>query len=217
VGENADKLLKDAAILSEANVADLLTGFAEGAPKERDLKSSWGYDEVNTKDGVGFIRWWEFAKYNPTLDLTSIALEVADSISRDQYQAASIGVASELPSVWLESKDNPSIHKVLESVVAGASVSARLRPEAHPTHESQTLMVFLVELNNESSAQELLGMSRRKRPSDYCMFGLAKGKLFCLVVARSFVGDVKSFETPESLLRFTGGISEIMARYVGKS
>ncbi|MGH7494987.1 MAG: hypothetical protein ACREOO_21655 [bacterium] len=216
IGENPDKLLQDAATLSEDNVAELLTGFVKRPREEKDLKSSWGYDEVQTKDGAGFIGW-AFGEYNPTLDLKSIVLEVAELISSDKYQPEFVEVASELAPVWLESKDNPSVHQALRSVLGGAGISGRLRPNAHPTYESQTLMISVLELSNESAAQELLDMSKRKRPLGYCMFGLAKQKLFCLVVARSFEQGVETFETPESLLRFTEGIEEIMIRFVGKN
>jgi hypothetical protein len=61
-----------------------------------------------------------------------------------------------------------------------------------------------------------MDISKKKKPSDYCMLGLTKGRLFCLVIARAFVTGVESFETPESLTRFSKGTVEILIRHVGK-
>jgi hypothetical protein len=38
--------------------------------------------------------------------------------------------------------------------------------------------VFLVEVSDASAAKTLLELSKKKSPADYCMLGLAEGKLF---------------------------------------
>jgi hypothetical protein len=212
VGADANQLFRAAAKLSEPHVSKLLTGFIGRPAKEKDLRSSWGYDEVETKDGTGFIGWG-FADYRPTCDLKRIVIDIGDLVEKDKYQTSSVEVAAELPPVWLQSKENRSIDLTLKKVRAGASVHADLRPNEHPTYKSQVLMVFLVEVEDERVAQELLGMSRQKKPTDYSMIGIAEGRLFCLLVARSFVHGVESFETSESVLRFEKGITEILGRY----
>jgi hypothetical protein len=77
-------------------------------------------------------------------------------------------------------------------------------------------MIFLVEVNDERVAQELLDLSRKKRPKNYSMIGIAEGTLFCLVIAESFEHGVESFETSESVPRFANGITEILRRYSKK-
>ena len=215
VGANADQLFRAAAKLSEPSVSRLFTEFIGGTAKDKDLRSSWGYDEVETKDGIGFIGW-RFADYRPTYDLKRIVIDIGDLVTKDKYQTSSVEVAAELPPVWLESKENHSLELALKKVRAGASVHADLRPNEHPTYRSQVLMVWLVEVKDERVAQELLGMSRQKKPTGYSMIGIAEGRLFCLVVARSFVQGVDSFETSESLPRFAKGITEILRRYSKK-
>ena len=216
VGANADQLFGAAAKLSEPNVSKLFTEFLGGTAEYKDLRSSWGYDEVETKDGIGFIGW-KFADYRPTYDLKSVVIDIGDLVSRDKYQTSSVEVAAELPAVWLESEDNRSLELALKKVTAGATVHADLRPNEHPTYKSQGLTVFLVEVEDERVAQELLGMSRKKKPTNYSMIGIAEGSLFCLVVGESFEQCVESFETSESLPRFAKGISEILRRYSKKS
>lgn len=211
IGANADQLFREAAELCEPNVKELLIGFINRSDEEKDLRSSWGYDEVETAGGVGFIGW-EFEEYNPTHDLKKIVLELGEVIAKDKYQP-SLDVASSLPPVWLQSKENPTLESVLKKVRGGASISGDLRPNEHPSHISQALMLFLVEMEDSRSAQELLEMSKKKRPDDYSMLGVAEGKLFCLVVGRSIQQGVASFETPEKLKRFAVPVAEVLKKF----
>ncbi len=57
VGANADQLFRDAAKLSEPTVAKLLTGFIERRAEDKEIRSSSGYDEVETNNLVGLIGW----------------------------------------------------------------------------------------------------------------------------------------------------------------
>lgn len=215
IKQNPDKLFRDAQTLSEPKMSKLIVGFLERSPEDKDLRTSWGYDEVETKSGIGFIGW-EFADYNPTYDLKTIAIEIADVVAADKYSPTGVSVAAKLPATWLQTKDNRLLDQTLPLARAGASIFAPLRPEAHPESRSQVLMIFLVEMPDESAAQKLLAISKNKRPSDYAMLGLAQGKLFCLIVARSFVVEVKSIETSESVSRFSDGIGRVLAKYAEK-
>jgi hypothetical protein len=211
IGADADQLFRDAARLSAPNVAELLIEFIERPLKEKDIRASWGYDEVETKDGVGIIGRG-FADYRPTYDLKKIVLEIADVVAKDKYQPSSVEVASELDPFWLRSEENRAAAETLKQVRAGASISAALRPNEHPGYKGQTLMIFLVEVPGERDAQDLLEMSRKKKPSDYSMIGVAKERLFCLVIGRSIEHGVESFETTASVSRFSDPISEVLGR-----
>ena len=48
----------------------------------------------------------------------------------------------------------------------------------------------------------------------YCQLALTRSRLFCLVVARSFVYGVDTYETDESLVRFSDGLHAIPERHV---
>ena len=215
IKQNPDKLFRDALTLSESKMSKLIVEFLERSPQDKDLRSSWGYDEVETKNGIGFIGW-EFAEYHPSYDLKMIAIEIADLVAADKYNPTGVSVAAKLPATWLQTRDNTLLDQTLPLARAGASVFAALRPEAHPESGSQVLMIFLEEMADESAAQTLLAISKNKRPSDYAMVGLAQGKLFCLIVARSIVVEVKSVETAESISRFSDGISKVLAKYATK-
>jgi len=45
------------------------------------------------------------------------------------------------------------------------------------------------------------------------MFGVAAGKLFCLVIGKSIEQGVASFETPEKLQRFAAPVTEVLKRF----
>ena len=215
IGQNANQLLSDAAALSEPKVSELIKDFINRPPEEKVLRAKWGYDEVETRNGIGFIGW-EFNVYNPTYDLKKIAVDLAEYIAADKYQPDFVSIATDLPDYWLRTKDSSSLDKSLLAVRGGASVSGKLRPNEHPDHESQMFTVFLVEVADESVAKTLLELSKKKKHADYCMLGLAEGKLFCLVVARSLVAGKKAFESADSLARFSKGIAGILSRYTNK-
>lgn len=57
IDEEPETLFREAALLSEKEVAELMTGFLNRTPEEQDIRLSWGYEEVETEDGIGY-RWW---------------------------------------------------------------------------------------------------------------------------------------------------------------
>jgi hypothetical protein len=215
IGQNANQLLSDAAALSESKVSELIKDFIKRPAEDKVLRAKWGYDEVETRDGIGFIGW-EFNVYNPTYDLKKIALDLAEYITADKYQPDSVSIATDLPDYWLKTEDSSSLGKSLLAVRGGATISGKLRQNEHPDHESQMFNVILVEVSDESVAKTLLELSKKKKHPDYCMLGLAEGKLFCLVVARSYDRGKKAFETSDSLARFSKGFTGILSRYAYK-
>lgn len=211
-GGNADDMFHDAAAHAEPEVAEFFVNFTKQTPDYRDLRTSWGYDEVQTDDGAGFIGWG-FNEYNPTIDLKSTIIDVSQLVASDSYQPSQIEVATELPDVWLGGQQSPESQRILSSIRAGAMVSASLRPEEHAEHDSQQFTVFLVETASESDAQTLYKMAEGKRSPHHCKLALSRSRLFCLVVARSFVDGVDPYETNDSLNRFSDGLAAILERY----
>jgi len=121
-----------------------------------------------------------------------------------------------MPRVWLESKDNTALDTALKAFRTGASVSAELRPTKGVKAGSQHFVVFLLEMRIEAAAQQLLEIAQRKNPSFFCKVELAAGRLFCLIVARSWWQGEKSYETQESLARFSKPIGDILQRHALK-
>ena len=100
------------------------------------------------------------------------------------------------------------LKETLSKVRAGATVSAHFQASKNANATSQQFTVFIVEMDSPESAQVLLKLSQAKKPKDYYMLGVAGDRIFCLLIARSFVQGVESFERDESLKRFEKQIHE---------
>jgi len=214
-GADADKMFRQAAVLAEPEVGKQIVNFVERSPDGRDLRISWGFDEVETAKGLGLIGWG-FKKYAPTVDLKSVVIDAAQLVAADKYLPDSVSVATELPPVWLSHGKNAELDGVLASVRGAATISARLRSNEHPKHNSQQFTMFIVETSQIADAQTLLRFSRVNDNREHIMIGVASGKLFALIVARSFVQGDEAYETPKSLARFQEGLTKILVQYADK-
>ncbi len=158
VGGNAQEMFRDAATKAEHEVAEFFLNFTKPTHNSQSLRKSWGYEEIKTETGVGFVGWG-FNKYKPTLDLQATIIDISKLVASDSYQPSEIEVATELPEVWLEAKQSPAGKHALSAIRACAMVSASLRPDKHVEHDSQQFTVFLVEAANESDAQALIKLA----------------------------------------------------------
>lgn len=211
LGADASRQFADAAALSEPEVAKLIAEFAARSPQHQDLRDAWGHVEISTPDGPGLVRWG-FRAYDPTYDLTAIALDIGRVFEVEEYQPDDPELASELPAVWLRHAPEPGLPEALRAVRAAVTIHGRLRPSASPAHASQQLTSFLVEVHDASWTQRLIAMSRHPSDKD-ALLGIGTETLFCLTVARSFVQGVKAFEPTDSLARFGPGIQSVLNRH----
>lgn len=212
-GGNADEMFRAAASLAEPEVARLVANTAEQSAKYRDIHCSC-YEEVETDNGIGFIGWGG-SGYRPTIDLKSAILDISKLVTSDFYRSDGIEVATDLPDYWLGSSNKSRQQRILSHVRAGATLSARLRPDIHPDHDSQQFTVFLVEAANESDAQALCRMAETNDSPHHCELALARSRLSCLVVARSFMEGVAGYETKGSLMRFAPGLAAALEHHAG--
>ncbi len=201
----------NAAVLSDQDVAEMITAFVSRQPAEKSLHA-FGYAETTTSTGIGLIRTG-YKSYEPRYDLKNAAIEIADLLSADKYEATSVEIATDLPEIWLSSKDNTSLTKALNRTCAGVTIHADLRKGMSPDGDSQMCVVFFVEMKNEADAQTLLKLSREKHSDDTVILGTAEKELFCLLVTKSWVQGVKTFETPKDIGRFSKGFTDILRRH----
>ena len=66
--------------------------------------------------------------------------------------------------------------------------------------------MFLLEVGDDDAAQRLAAMARHGSPLA-ALLGVAIGRLFVLVVARSWVEGVASYETTDRLTRFAAPLA----------
>jgi len=217
IGANPEDLFGTAAALAEPRMSQLILGFLKRPEDERDIQKSWGYTAVETKAGLGFLGWG-IESYQPTYPLDQIGLALAQLMRGDKYQPTDVTLASNLPAVWLSSIDDGVLKQALTSVRAVVTINGNLRPQESPDYQSQTLIIFLAELSDETAAGSLFQLSEKKRnrPNDFAMVGAKEGRLFCLAVERSFMAGKAPFETPVTMRRFSTGVAEALKRYVQK-
>jgi hypothetical protein len=210
---NVDDLFVEATSLAEPKMSELILGFRKQSQDYQDIRKSWGYTVIATEAGPGFVGW-EFRSYQPTYPLDQVALTLAQLVKLDKYGPATVTLASELPAIWLTSVEDNALKRALTSVGAAVTIRADLRPEQSPDYKHQILLIFLAELNDESSAQSLVKLTQEKqtRPNNFAMIGVKEDRLFCLVIGRSFTAGTASFENQASIRRFSTPIAEVLKR-----
>ena len=214
IGASVDDLFGKAASLADPRMSELILGFLERSDDQRDIRKSFGYSVVETKGGPGFV-YWGFRSYQPSYPLEQVGLALAQFVKRDKYEPASVTLASDLPAFWLSSIDVAKLKRALASIRAAITINADLRPQESPDFKHQALMIFLVEVDDETAAESLFRLSHEKqaRPKSFEMAAAKQGRLFCLVIARSIMAGKSSFETQASMQRFSTGIAEVLNEY----
>lgn len=210
-GASASTLLNQAADIGDDGLRTLTDGFLSRPEADRDLRDAWGLVEVQAPGGAGLLQWG-FGRWKPTLDLAAAAIAIAGVISADAYQADDPLLASELPQVWLADAGDAgdvALGPIVESARGTATIHGRLRPSVSADHASQQLTVFLLEVDDRDAAHRLAAMARRGSPLA-ALLGVAVGRLFALMVARSWVEGVPSHETPDQLARFAAPLAEAL-------
>lgn len=211
IGESPHHWFEDASKRADPQVAGMLRELARRSFREKKLSDLSYLEEVSTKYGPAFVTSG-IDSYSPTVDLVSVAVEIAELIEADRYRGVGIQVRTILPSVWLRSAGETAVRAALEGAVAGASVSGLLRLESHPVEEGHSLLVFLVECADRIRASALEGFAQKASHTTHAVYGCAEGRLFCIVVGHSIMHGVAPIETASTLARFAGGISASMRR-----
>ena len=210
-----DSILDRVRGMAEPGVRDLVGRFVEISDEDADL-ATWGYVQAETPDGFGLIGRG-FANYDPTLDLIDVACQVAEVIESDTYHVGEITAGEELYSVWLPGARGDEPSRVLDACRGCVTATALLHPGTHSQSSDQMFLVFIVEAKNETDARRLHNWARVSDDRKHCALSLQHGSLLCLVIARSVVVGVDSFETTDSLMRFFEPLDAIVAAAASSS
>ena len=202
---DATSLLTDAARMGDDGLHALTDGFLSRPAAEHQLRDAWGLVEVEAPGGLGLLQWG-FKSWAPTLDLAAAAVSVAAVLSVDEYQPDDPLLATEMPQVWLADAGDAALDSMVASARGTVTIHGRLRPAAGADHANQQLTVFLLEVGDDDAAQRLAAMARHGSPLA-ALLGVAIGRLFVLVVARSWVEGVASYETTDRLTRFAAPLA----------
>jgi hypothetical protein len=211
IGAKASGPFTFAASLADETMGQRILEFTTMPYAERDIRTMSGYVQVETDHGPGFMRW-NLEPYRPTVALDRVASALSRLIAADKYEPSSIALASKLPAVWFSKGDTLKLEHALHAVRAGVSISAELRPSDTYDYMHQKLLAFLVELKNDRFADDLYRVAENThtiaRP--FAIMAAVSGRLFCLIVGRSFVMGTSNHETDASLHRFAAGVTRLL-------
>ncbi len=187
----ADRLMEDIGSFSESTAA-----FLSHVPKRSRLRD-WGYSEIKLGDTVGLIQTG-FSDYNPTLDLTSIALQISEQLTAGRY-IANVEIATELPAIWFDQDKRENVRHKLTNCLAAASIRGTLRRN-HSDSINQLFIEWVIEMPAASDCEYLVEAVGAGTPlSGNYATGVSEGKLFALAVAGSIQAGDEPFESPSSL------------------
>ena len=187
------RLVNEVAALATLGMAKILMRAA--APPQL---SEWGYAEIRTENGVGLVQSG-FASYEPTLDLSGLALRLAANLQRGRY-IAEPELAAEVPPVWFAKTYRENAEHLLKRARAAISVKGTLRKAYTDKPFAQHFVQWVVEMPTAEEANTLVEyVGVNTRLGGRFVTGVANGRLFSLLVAGSSMEGVASFEAPESL------------------
>jgi hypothetical protein len=198
-------VLGEVAAVATTETRDTILGFAAEPPTSL---TEWGFEIVETRDGTVLVST-NYERYEPTSDLVSIALAVADALSDDQYLVGSITVASDLPEVWLRGPHHDEAVAATSRMLACASVHASQRSASGAGMPDQMFLVFIAEMQSRRDA-DTVALAARTNDRDGASLGISSGSVCCIAVARSVVVDVEPIEDRRSIGRFAGAFSKAL-------
>jgi hypothetical protein len=116
-GADWQRLASEAAALATPGMAKILSGGRDGS-----RLSDWGYTQVQAENGdVGLMRSG-FGRYEPTIDMTQLALRLAASLQRRWRYIAEPQLAAEVPAVWFETTHRSSVERLLKKALGSIAV-----------------------------------------------------------------------------------------------
>jgi len=194
VRADRERLAVRVAPLATSGMAQILKQVDSGSNL-----SDWGYEQIETKSGgIGLVRT-DGERFEPTIDMTGLALRLAAAVQRSRYTAEP-QIAVEVPAVWFEKSHRSDAEELLKTARGAISVTGKLRRAAMADPSTQQFTEWVVEMPDAEDAATLVryvGVDGR-RDSRFAA-GVASGRLFSLLVAGSFVDGVAPFESAESL------------------
>jgi len=193
-GTDGQRVVSEAAALATPAMAKIVMGAREGS-----RLSEWGYAQIQNEHGdVGLVRSG-FERYEPTIDMTALALRLAASLRHGRY-IADPELAAEVPVIWFEKAHRSSAEQLLMKALGSVSVNGKLRRAYTNEPFSQQFVQWVVEMPSAEDARTLaryVGVNTRL--GGQFVIGVASGRLFSLLVAGSVMEGVAPFETRESL------------------
>ncbi len=172
--------------------------------------ASHGYAKIRTAQGVGLIPYGS-KKYEPTVDLTDIALQISKNLTQGRY-VGHVEIATDIPEVWFRAKKGRDVSAKLSQCLGVACVRATLRGDVDQVFD-QMFIQWIAEMPSEEDCKYLVeGVDSGNIFSGRYTFGLYEKKVFALLVAGSVRQNGESYETPDTLAEFGNYTREVLCQ-----
>lgn len=193
------------------NVSKPIAAFISQLSKVSHLRE-WGYSEFQRGDAVGLIETGS-SPYNPTLDLTGIALLISEQLSKGRY-ITHVEIATNPPEIWFDRKRHNDVRKKLDDCLAAATIHGTLRKK-YGDDLNQMFVAWIVEMPSADDCEHLVEAVGAGTPLvDRYAVGVSEGKLFAILVAGSAQHGVEAIESPSSLRELAGQITLVLTKTV---
>ena len=154
--------------------ADHLRRF-DGRDPDALRLTTWGLAEVETNEGLCLLRWG-FERYDVTIDLAQIALQVAGALEGESFRVTSISIAKSLNDAWFPPSVRPRVKELAEAARGGAMVHA------------EGLFGWIVETASEYDARQLASWAGEPT-SHHAALVLTDGQLLVLFVSQESTAE----------------------------
>jgi hypothetical protein len=206
--EDVQEKLTEAAVHLPGNAID----FLKHLPATSTLLD-WGYDEINRGNGIGLIER-SFAEYRPTVDLTGIALQISEKLTRGCY-VGHVEIATEIPEIWFSKAEQQEVKLRLTKSRGVAAVRGSLRAVFGSNYD-QMLVEWILEMPTADDCKyfsKAVGSGTPLR-GRYAV-GVPVDNLFALLVAGSIKEGVKPYENLSSLRELSKQTRQILGANTG--
>jgi hypothetical protein len=205
-GQDVLLVLNEAASFADEQAAEILQRFADEVPAS---PTDWGYEVVQTGAGAGLANT-NYATYQPSVDLITAALAIADVLDADQYLADRMTVAAELPDVWCRGPQHDAAREAIGRMPACVTVSADPRPETGASPMTQMLTIWIAEMASANDAN-VVAEAARAASGDHARIAFREGPLCCVLVARSVQIGTAALEDQGTIGRLETALRSALA------
>ena len=198
IGADAAETFEEATALAAGQAAAFLGSVAR---RPAASLSDWGYREIQTHEGAGFIED-DGRPYQPRSDLVGLAPAVAAAMDDGTWRLGEPATGSDLPAVWLRAGRPEDLEPAIRSITGCVRLQGSLADQTSPGARAQYMLVFLAETSDPRAARIIASATGPGTGSSIAALGIAAGPLCAVVIARSAVQGTPPVETGASLQRF---------------
>ena len=149
-----------------------------------------------------------YASYEPDRDLVPIVFALAAAIEGEgTYRVEQLGIADDLPPVWVAADADTLVAAALERLTGCASVHAVPSAGSGRNPRDHFLLVFVAEAATAEDATAVAQGANRGGRRESVVLGVAAGRLCAILIAACVHAGRPSFERAEIIARFRPMVS----------